>query len=53
MSVAKKILQTKIPVSEKLIKENNGFIKLCFVARKKSTFTKNQEIHNFNNISND
>ena len=53
MLVVKKLLQTKNQVLEKL---NNRLILVsnCTVCgKKKSTFIKKKELHNFNDISND
>ena len=36
-----------------LEKQINAFIKLCYLWQKNLTFIKNQEFHNFHNISND
>ena len=46
----KNILKTKIHVSEKLKKYINAFIKLGYLWHEKSTFIKNKELVNFNNI---
>ena len=51
-SVLKKVLQTKIQMLEKPNKIDCFYQIVLFVA-KKWTFFKNQEVHNFNNISND
>ena len=50
MSVVRKILQTKIQVLEKLNNKDLWIYQIVlFETRKKSTFSKNQELHNFKN----
>ena len=50
----KKKLLTKIQMSEKLTKTDQRFLSSCAISvRKKSTFIKNQELHNLINTSND
>ena len=51
---SKKKLLTKIQMSEKLTKTDQRFLSSCAISvRKKSTFIKNQELHNLINTSND
>ena len=52
MSVVKNVPQTKFEVLEKLKKIDCFYQFVLFVA-KKLTFTKIQELHNFDNISDD